>query len=99
HDRGGPRRPGRAPAAPRGRVRRVAPARRLDVVEPSWVDWARRLHAIAQNGREFASDQFDLVRYEQVRTIAAEIASAGSDEPLARVLDFFSRDDGYATPK
>src|SRR5207247_6518432 len=67
--------------------------------EPSWVDWARRLQAIAQNGLEFATDDYDRLRYEQVRTIAAEMAAAGSAQPLDHVLDLFGRDDGYATPK
>ncbi len=67
--------------------------------EPAWVDWARRLQAIAQNGLEFATDDFDRLRYEQVRTIAAEMAAAGSAQPLDHVLDLFGRDDGYATPK
>jgi ADP-ribose pyrophosphatase YjhB (NUDIX family) len=67
--------------------------------EPAWVDWARRLQAIAQNGLEFATDDFDRVRYEQVRAVAAELAADGAAQPLGRVLDLFSADSGYVTPK
>ena len=39
---------------------------------PLWLDWGRRLRAIAQNGLTFADDEFDVERYEAVRAIAAE---------------------------
>ena len=63
------------------------------------MEWARRLQAIAQNGLEFSQDEFDRLRYEQVRVVAAEMAGAGSAQPLDHVLDLFGRDVGYTTPK
>lgn len=68
-------------------------------MEPDWVDWARRLEAISQNGLEFSTDQYDRLRYEQVRTVAGEILAAGSNQPLARIPDLFGHEAGYATPK
>jgi len=41
-------------------------------LDPRWLDWARRLQAIAQNGLTFSSDPFDSERYEATRAIAAD---------------------------
>lgn len=69
-----------------------------------WLEWGRRLAAIAQTGETFAKDPFDLERYGQIREIAAEILAAGAGGGVngaqpARVLDLLKRDSGYATPK
>ena len=67
--------------------------------DPEWVEWARRLAAIAQNGLEFATDPYDLVRYREVREIAAAILAAGSGTPPEAVLPVLEAEHGYATPK
>jgi ADP-ribose pyrophosphatase YjhB (NUDIX family) len=67
--------------------------------EPDWLDWSRRLAAIAQSGLAYGPSQYDAERYELVREIAAEIAAAGADAPLERILELFGRDAGHATPK
>jgi ADP-ribose pyrophosphatase YjhB (NUDIX family) len=69
------------------------------MTEPAWLAWARALQAIAQTGLHFAKDGFDAERYEQVREIAAHMLKAGSGEPVARILEMFRSDSGYATPK
>lgn len=67
--------------------------------DPAWLDWIKRLQAIAQTGLAFTENPFDRERYESIRRIAAEIA-AGSDGIHPDLAEtFFSRDDGYATPK
>ena len=68
-------------------------------MEPIWIDWAKRLQAIAQTGLTYAESPYDVERYEQVRHIAAEMVAERSDVLLPRVLDLFSSDTGYATPK
>jgi ADP-ribose pyrophosphatase YjhB (NUDIX family) len=68
-------------------------------MEPIWIDWVKRLQAIAQNGLTYAQSPYDMERYEQVRHIASEMAADRSGVELPRVLDLFSRDIGYATPK
>jgi ADP-ribose pyrophosphatase YjhB (NUDIX family) len=68
-------------------------------MDPQWLQWAKRLQAIAQNGLTFADDHFDVERYEAVRRIAAEMMAAGSGTDVDRVLDLFSGEVGYATPK
>ncbi|WP_130730133.1 NUDIX hydrolase [Komagataeibacter xylinus] len=66
---------------------------------PQWLIWARDLQALAQSGLAYAESPFDRERYESIRQIAADMMAAGSDADIARVLDLFSDQDGYATPK
>lgn len=68
-------------------------------MDPQWLEWAKRLQAIAQNGLTFARDPFDVQRYEAVRHIAAEIIATGSETDMRRVLDLLASEVGYATPK
>jgi len=66
---------------------------------PSWLNWARRLQAIAQSGLTYCKDKFDIQRYEQIRAIAAEIMADGSGQDPARLEKLFAQQSGYATPK
>src|SRR5208283_2790322 len=68
-------------------------------MEPNWLDWARRLNALAQTGLTFAETPYDIERYTAIRTIAAEMIAHGSGHDFSRVLDLFTCDAGYATPK
>jgi len=68
-------------------------------MEPKWLDWARRLQAIAQTGLTYAPNQYDVDRYAEVSEIAAEIMAGGSDGQIAPIRDLFARQAGYATPK
>jgi hypothetical protein len=63
-----------------------------------WLDWVRRLQAVARNGLHYATNPFDEERFEEVRAVAVELASLGPDEPeqLARS---FAQERGHATPK
>jgi hypothetical protein len=45
---------------------------------PPWLDWSKRLQAIAQNGLTFARDPYDTERYTAIREIAAEMLAQGS---------------------
>ncbi len=68
-------------------------------MEPQWLDWAKRLQAIAQNGLTFSESHFDIERYEQVRQIAAEMLADKTDAGIEDVLELFVREKDYATPK
>jgi len=69
-------------------------------MEPQWLNWAKRLQAIAQNGLTFSEDKpFDLERYEAIRQIAAEMMATAAQTELQPVLDLFTGEIGYATPK
>ena len=66
---------------------------------PDWLHYARTLQSIAQAGLTYAQDPFDRERYEQIRSVAAEIAAAGTDVPVQTIRGFFASERGYPTPK
>ncbi len=63
------------------------------------VRWARALEAIARSGLTYSESPFDRERFEAVRTIAAEMASAASGEDEDELRARFAEEYGYATPK
>lgn len=68
-------------------------------LEPDWLRWAKELQALAQTGLTFTKDHYDIERYEAIRHIAAEMMAAGSGSGLETVLEVFTAQTGYATPK
>lgn len=64
-----------------------------------WLLWVQQLQAIAQSGLAFSPDPYDRERYEQLRQLAATIASRHTDAPFARIEALFSGSVGYATPR
>lgn len=68
-------------------------------MNPKWLDFAQRLQALAQSGLAFAKNPYDIERYEQIRELAAEMATAYSGEEPERVANLFCGETGYATPK
>jgi ADP-ribose pyrophosphatase YjhB (NUDIX family) len=69
------------------------------IVENKWLEWAKNLQAIAQNGLAYSENPFDVERFKQLREIATEIMTTYSQVEHSYVLDLFSREVGYATPK
>ncbi|MBV8096177.1 MAG: NUDIX hydrolase [Acetobacteraceae bacterium] len=67
--------------------------------DPDWLAWAREIQAIAQTGLAFTKDPYDAERYVSLRALAARIMAAHTDSSADRILDLFSREAGYATPK
>jgi ADP-ribose pyrophosphatase YjhB (NUDIX family) len=68
-------------------------------MEPKWLEWAKSLQAIAQNGLTYAVNEFDIERYEQIRNISAEIMASNSGGDFEFIKDLFKNVEGYATPK
>lgn len=68
-------------------------------VQPAWLEWSRKLQAIAQNGLLFSENAYDRERYEAIRAVAVQMMAAGSGEPIEVVTGLFSGQVGYATPK
>jgi ADP-ribose pyrophosphatase YjhB (NUDIX family) len=67
-------------------------------MNPKWLEWTRRLQAVAQTGLHFAGTHYEVERYSEVREIAAEMLAAGGGDPQS-FLELLGRDSGYATPK
>jgi ADP-ribose pyrophosphatase YjhB (NUDIX family) len=68
-------------------------------MKPKWLKWAKQLQALSQNGLTYAKDPFDRERYEQIQHIAAEMLAEQAGAKTEDVLDLFSREKDYATPK
>jgi len=63
------------------------------------LDWARKIQAISQTGLEFANNEYDIERNKKLEKIAAEIISENSNLNTSELLNIFSNQKGYATPK
>ena len=68
-------------------------------MEPRWVEWARRLQALAQSGLSYSQSPYELERYREVREVASQMMAQGSDASFQAVEDLFAGETGYATPK
>lgn len=58
-----------------------------------------QLAAFAQDGLTFATNDYDVDRYQQIRRLAAELMSELSGRPVDELAVELGRDSGYATPK
>ena len=67
--------------------------------DADWVQWVRRLQAIAQTGLHFAETAYERDRYAELAGLAAQMMAALSDSHPAALLTLLGSDDGYATPK
>jgi len=68
-------------------------------MEPNWLKWAKQLAALAQNGLTYSDNEYEIDRYKHIRQIAAEMMSAGFEVETRAIIDLFSQEHGYATPK
>lgn len=65
----------------------------------NWLAWAQQIQAIAQSGLTFCRDVYDIERYEQLRRLAAEMMAAGTGSDAEQIVEVFTAQTGYATPK
>ena len=68
-------------------------------MEPKWLEWAKSLQAIAQNGLIFAENEFDIERYKKIREIASEMMAENSNGEFEYIKNLFGNEEGYSTPK
>src|ERR1043166_5994359 len=67
-------------------------------MEARWLEWVRRLQAIAQNGLMFSKDPFDRERYEHGQSVAAEILASSTEMDPALIRQRLHGEREYATP-
>jgi len=67
--------------------------------ENTFTTWASKLQAIAQNGLTFTTNEYDRLRFEDVRAVAHEMMARAADVPPSKVSEWFAPERGYATPK
>ncbi|HMA32967.1 MAG TPA: NUDIX hydrolase [Chloroflexia bacterium] len=64
-----------------------------------WIEWARQLQVIAQNGLHYAGDPYQRAAFTQVREIAAQMLAGPARLDPAVVGALFAAQTGHATPK
>src|SRR5207247_6099779 len=68
------------------------------VMDPKWLDWARKLQAIAQTGLSYPKDPFDVERYKAIYEIATEMMATQGNVDIGDVRALFTGEVGHATP-
>jgi len=65
----------------------------------SFLGYAQKIQAIAQIGLEYAQNQYDIERYEQLREISFEMMESLSHTKVETIRELFDHEKGYQTPK
>jgi len=68
-------------------------------MKEKWLEWASRLQSIAQAGLTFGENQYDIDRYQQIRTLSVEIIHEYTGISNEKIRDLFASGTGYQTPK
>jgi ADP-ribose pyrophosphatase YjhB (NUDIX family) len=66
---------------------------------PKWIAWAREIFSLCQAGLAYSKNEFDIERYKRLQEITAEMIESQSGLSKESVLESFSMQAGYATPK
>src|SRR5687768_11468157 len=66
---------------------------------PQWLAWAQDIGALSQSGITYSGDQYDIDRYKRLQEITDEMISSQSDIAQEAILESFSMQAGYITPK
>lgn len=64
-----------------------------------WLDWARRLDAMARVGTSFADNPHDVRRYADLRAMARTMLSELHRRPEVELPELYAPHEGYVTPK
>ncbi len=68
-------------------------------IPPQWLTLAREIYTLSQAGLAYSKNDFDLERYRRLQEISAEIISGQSALEKEAILESFSIQAGYPTPK
>ena len=68
-------------------------------MEIKWLKWASEIQSIAQSGLAFSESQYDIDRYQKLRTLSVEIMNEYTEAGTQKILDLFASETGYQTPK
>lgn len=64
-----------------------------------WMDWAQEIFSLSQAGLTYSQNPFDIDRYKRLQEITAEMIANQSVLAKEAVLESFSMQAGYITPK
>ena len=68
-------------------------------LSPKWLEWAQEIFSLSQSGITYSGNQYDIDRYRRLQEITAEMIASQSDIAQEEVLESFSMQAGYITPK
>jgi len=71
----------------------------MDHQTSKWLGWAREIFSLSQSGLTYSGNQYDIERYKRLQEITAEMISCQSEMAKESVLESFSMQAGYITPK
>jgi len=66
---------------------------------PYWLEVAQRLQSLAQAGLTYSQNEYDIDRYEQLRSLSVEIIAKHSETDKTVLKSLLSAQSGYPTPK
>jgi len=66
---------------------------------PKWLRWAQEIYSLSQSGLTYSGNEYDIERYKRLQEIIAEIIASQSEISKETVLESFSMQAGYITPK
>lgn len=64
-----------------------------------WLEFAKKVHAIAETGLTYKNNEYDIERYEQLKQLSFEMLAKIGDTPPEVVGSLFAHQEGYQTPK
>jgi len=71
----------------------------MNTKQPKWIAWAQEIFSMSQAGLTYSENEFDKERYKRLLEITAEMIESQSELSKESVLESFSMQTGYATPK
>ena len=66
---------------------------------PKWIEWAQEIFSLSQSGLTYSGNEYDIERYKRLQEITAEMIASQSRIEQDAVLESFSMQAGYITPK
>ena len=71
----------------------------MDTKSPKWKEWAQEIFSLSQAGLAYSQNEFDIERYKRLQEITAEMLASQSLLEKESILESFSMQAGYITPK
>lgn len=66
---------------------------------PKWMAWAQEIYSLSQSGLTYSGNEYDIERYKRLQQITAEMIASQSKLEKEAVLESFTMQAGYITPK
>src|SRR5512138_1111327 len=67
--------------------------------QPKWMEWAQEIFSLSQSGLTYSGNEYDIERYKRLQELTAEMIASQSAIEKEAVLESFSMQAGYITPK